>query len=275
MGKSESAERVVESSIKFRTRNERIPDHEKRCQIQHQIKMSLARNEAIASDDSPVWNMLHIIAECADLRQTKEGHIPDIGRLQSFIKSLPVMLNERELERFQRSHPPPKSDFLKYFAAMHTHLLHVVHHSSQSCTVQPKAPWRGGPQQWGPIFWAALHHLAENSADNAQGRMMFILNFEITLPCEICSKDTSKIVDMWKPQLDEIVMSREKTTQLFRDIHDQVNKKLGKPMFQKSVDVMSDSWKKGLIGIAAVSVIGIVIYIIYSQTRKPKSYHVA
>ena len=237
--------------------------------------MSLAHLEIITSDDSNVWNMLHIIAECADLRQSKRSDPIDTDRFQSFIKSLPVMMNVVELERFMQVQPPPKSDFQNYFAAMHTFLLQMVYHSSQTCARKSKVNWRGGTQEWGPVFWGALHLLASRSADSEQGRKMFILNFEITLPCEMCRKDTAIIVDGFKHKLDEIVKSREKTSQLFIDIHDQVNKKLGKPMFQKSSFAMSENVKKGVIALSAVSVIGILIYFIYQRTRKNRSFTVA
>jgi hypothetical protein len=237
--------------------------------------MSLAHDEDVMSDDSFQWKMLHVIGEWVDLWQMKRQPPLDLDRFHFFIGSLPTMMNVPALERFISNKGMPLSNFGEYFVDMHNYVLHTVNHSSKSCTKRSNVKWmEEGTSAWGPVFWKTYHLWARNSADNPRGRKLFIENFFVTLPCPTCRIDTANMIEDLKNDLDEIVLSREKTSQLFIDIHDQVNKKLGKKMFQKPKFLQSENVKKYIITFSAISVVGFLMYFIYNKTRKNKSFTV-
>jgi hypothetical protein len=91
------------------------------------------------------------------------------------------------------------------------------------------------PNIWGPHAWFFLHTIAINYPENPTNEIIkkykrFISSFVEIIPCNTCKKGIKKIM-FKKPLTIKILKNRELFVGWINDIHNQVNKKLGKKTF--------------------------------------------
>jgi hypothetical protein len=90
------------------------------------------------------------------------------------------------------------------------------------------------PSVWGSAFWFSLHNGASKYPVHASGiwveRMKgFILGIPYILPCDNCSEHARAYIDHHYSNLNEICSGRSRLFAFFVDMHNMVNKRLGKP----------------------------------------------
>jgi FAD-linked sulfhydryl oxidase len=82
----------------------------------------------------------------------------------------------------------------------------------------------------------------ENPTDEEQHRMLeFIRTLSKIYPCRYCAKDFEESVVKRPPD----VASREKFSLWMCDLHNEVNEKLGKPIFLCQLETIDKRWKDG------------------------------
>jgi hypothetical protein len=95
------------------------------------------------------------------------------------------------------------------------------------------------PEKWGPQFWFILHnaaaHYPEVASPICANRIKgFILGIPYMLPCPTCTVDANFFINSHTDkQLDEICSSKENIFEFFRQFHNYVNTKTGKPEMSK------------------------------------------
>lgn len=88
------------------------------------------------------------------------------------------------------------------------------------------------PEIWGNHAWLFLHGITMNYTPNRKNRKA-IYNFfkamRYVLPCSKCSKNLKKHMKKI-PLTKDILKSRERLIEWLIDIHNEVNKSIGKPL---------------------------------------------
>jgi len=93
----------------------------------------------------------------------------------------------------------------------------------------------GAPEVFGPPMWFTLHNGAARYPDNPspiiKERMKnFILGIPAMVPCKKCREDATSYIERHKKDLDKIVSDKSHLFKFFVDFHNDVNKKLNKPI---------------------------------------------
>jgi hypothetical protein len=93
----------------------------------------------------------------------------------------------------------------------------------------------GAPEVFGPPMWFTLHNGAARYPDNPspiiKERMKnFILGIPAMVPCKKCREDSTSYIERNKKDLDKIVSDKSHLFKFFVDFHNDVNKKLNKPI---------------------------------------------
>jgi mitochondrial FAD-linked sulfhydryl oxidase len=101
-------------------------------------------------------------------------------------------------------------------------------------------------QEIGNTTWHLLHsivaHFPENpSTDSQDDYKEFFLTFPYVYPCRPCAKDFQVLVKENPP----IVDSRVSASLWLCKLHNIVNEKLSKPLFNCSIKELDLRWKKG------------------------------
>lgn len=89
------------------------------------------------------------------------------------------------------------------------------------------------PRYWGAKFWFTMHTIAYFYPDDpTRDEMMHAKNFyeslKVLLPCPGCAQHYSELVE--KMPLHGAVTSRMNLITWVNDVHNEVNKRLGKPV---------------------------------------------
>lgn len=90
------------------------------------------------------------------------------------------------------------------------------------------------PTVWGKHLWYYLHTSAANypqhpSKQQKDGMKNWLCSLKWTMPCENCSMHFGKYIEKHRSSLDDICSSRDKLFTFLVDVHNQVNKRTGKP----------------------------------------------
>lgn len=139
------------------------------------------------------------------------------------------------------------------------------------------------PTVWGPNLWFSLHTITLNypknpTYENKKAYNTFFLNLGDVLPCEKCTKHYNE--HLIKYPLSENLNSRKELVLWLINIHNEVNKTLGKPVMEPSVALQKISnryknkntidtlleyinWKTILITIVSIG----VLFIIWKKTK--------
>ncbi|XP_034180809.2 evr1_Alr domain-containing protein Alr [Osmia lignaria lignaria] len=96
----------------------------------------------------------------------------------------------------------------------------------------------------GSRTWSFLHTMAayypDNPSDEQKSDMKtFFKIFSKFYPCYVCAEDLQEQIKQYPPQTD----SQEKLSQWLCNIHNGVNKRLGKPLFD--CKLVNQRWKDG------------------------------
>lgn len=91
------------------------------------------------------------------------------------------------------------------------------------------------PKVFGPPLWFSLHngaaHYPMNPSPIVKERMKhLILGIPVLTPCKNCSEHATAYVEKNYDNLDDICSSRDKLFKFFVDFHNEVNKRLNKPI---------------------------------------------
>lgn len=90
------------------------------------------------------------------------------------------------------------------------------------------------PNIWGPPLWNTLHMITFNfpeqptDLERSQYRDFFF-SLRYVLPCENCRQHYAKAVEKTYP-IDSALQNRDTLTRWLVDLHNVVNKRLGKPI---------------------------------------------
>ena len=90
------------------------------------------------------------------------------------------------------------------------------------------------PKFWGPHAWIFLHSVTMNyPKEPTEKDKLIYINFfkelQHILPCEKCAYNYKRHLEDFP--IEEALDSREKMIQWFINIHNEVNKELGKPIY--------------------------------------------
>ena len=126
--------------------------------------------------------------------------------------------------------------------------------------------------EWGPRAWAVLHTFAAAWKDNptaADRRAMyaFLTSFGPALPCPKCGAHFQECVrrDVSSPE-SPVLASRQTLSQWLVDVHNEVNRRLGKPEYHGDGIV----WLWVSLGVAVVAAVCVGVYLRRSQTDRPR-----
>jgi len=100
------------------------------------------------------------------------------------------------------------------------------------------------PKIWGPNVWNSLHYSAATYPLTASPTVQKLMKCRIQalpfeLPCSSCRAHVSAFIEKNLNNLDDIVSGRHKLGQFYTELHNAVNKRLGKPEWS-----YSDVYKK-------------------------------
>ncbi len=92
------------------------------------------------------------------------------------------------------------------------------------------------PKVWGPHFWFSLHNSAAHYPINPspivrQRIKQRIMSIPYEIPCPSCRPHAVSFIENMKDSLDKVVSSRENLIKFYTDLHNRVNKRLGKPLW--------------------------------------------
>ncbi len=88
------------------------------------------------------------------------------------------------------------------------------------------------PALWGPNIWFMLHLFAysfQPSKANIDAFKAFLVNLPALLPCYECARDFKAILN--KYDIDAYMTDQERLWELSVMLHNDVNVKLGKPVY--------------------------------------------
>lgn len=100
--------------------------------------------------------------------------------------------------------------------------------------------------QLGRSSWDLLHTIAASypttpSHSEKKAARDFLLALGVLYPCSFCAKDLREYLQAHPPRVD----SREELSLWCCEMHNEVNKKLGKPIFKCSIKELDLRWKDG------------------------------
>lgn len=89
---------------------------------------------------------------------------------------------------------------------------------------------------WGPHYWFVLHSFAENYPEHPNNldkevALNFLKSFPFLLPCAECSHHAYQYVKDRVELLPKIVLSRKNMIHFMITFHNDVNIRIGKPIF--------------------------------------------
>lgn len=89
------------------------------------------------------------------------------------------------------------------------------------------------PNVWGPQFWYMLHNGAAHYPNNPslmckQAMEGFINGIPVMLPCVECAMHANSFIK--SVDIDKVVRNRNNLFEFFFMFHNEVNKRLGKPL---------------------------------------------
>ncbi len=126
----------------------------------------------------------------------------------------------------------------KYLILPSNNLMKDQNQKDQMCqTCAPNAVgenWEKDPTRWGPHLWAYLHYAALNyptKPTREQSKEMedWLKCLPITIPCSNCSEHYRAYIAKHTAELSQICATKNALFQFLVDIHNQVNRRNGKP----------------------------------------------
>ena len=89
------------------------------------------------------------------------------------------------------------------------------------------------PEKWGPHYWKMSHYITiaypkNPTEEDKKSVKMYFYNLVYLLPCENCRNHYAKNLNKF-PLTEEILASRYKLIKWLVDIHNEVNRRTGKP----------------------------------------------
>mgnify|MGYP001205451447 CR=1 FL=1 len=137
--------------------------------------------------------------------------------------------------------------------------------------------------EWGPSAWNFLHTISysySSSPTEAQKKNMynFLKYFATVIPCAKCRIEFSRVLyENMKSYNDVIFEKRQNLVEFLIDMHNYVNKKIGKRIYTyKEIDYLylSSTNHKCTITFISISIfIIITIILIYKYTRTNSQQH--
>ena len=106
---------------------------------------------------------------------------------------------------------------------------------------------RLGPNIWGPHLWKALHMISfgypnEPNEEQKKNYRTFFENFYQVLPCSICSNNYKKNLKEL-PITNDTMKNQQNLVKWVIDVHNIVNKELGKHVIEYDDALLLDSQK--------------------------------
>lgn len=94
------------------------------------------------------------------------------------------------------------------------------------------------PKLWGPSYWTILHTYADHYKPIHRNKTIaFILSIPTLLPCGSCQDHAIAFILQTitvDPDLKQTTLSARTLQRFFTDLHNSINFRLGKPLFQES-----------------------------------------
>jgi len=89
-----------------------------------------------------------------------------------------------------------------------------------------------GPAVWGPIFWKTMHivtigYPAFPSVEEQKAAVSFFESLQFMIPCPICKEHYKENLKTL-PLTDDVVGNKQKLIRWLFDMHNTINKQLGK-----------------------------------------------
>lgn len=99
----------------------------------------------------------------------------------------------------------------------------------------PAPQWKNDPSDWGSHLWYYLHYSAAKyplnpSPQQAKQMEDWLCSLPITIPCRKCSVHYNQYINSHKSELNGICKNKDRLFEFLVDIHNEVNKKNGKPI---------------------------------------------
>ena len=100
------------------------------------------------------------------------------------------------------------------------------------------------PNFWGPKFWAVLHTISfaypqNPSQEEKKHHIDYILSLQYILPCEACRQHVMQNLRKMKFGIHHM-KNRDTFSKFVYDLHNEVNKMLGKPVYKTYAEVKKD-----------------------------------
>lgn len=111
----------------------------------------------------------------------------------------------------------------------------TTHYTSTDTKDIEYARYKITPKEWGPIWWEFINVYVNQYPEvpnTAEQEMMFwfLSNLSTTLPCEKCREHYAELIANKKQKLQNAVRNRVELWKFVVDIHNEINKRLGKPI---------------------------------------------
>lgn len=105
------------------------------------------------------------------------------------------------------------------------------------------------PKIWGPSFWDTFHTIASTYDDNPsksiqEATKQFIQSIPIFLPCKECQDHAFAFIK--KSNLNSVVSNKSAMFLFFFNFHNEVNKRLNKPVMSYKNAVKKYSFDQGV-----------------------------
>jgi hypothetical protein len=93
----------------------------------------------------------------------------------------------------------------------------------------PPAPDKNmlGRQTWALLHCQAAYYAEKPTEEEKENMKTYLHALSLTYPCKVCAQDLQYLLKKMPPRLD----SREEFEQWMCDMHNEVNRQLGKPIF--------------------------------------------